>query len=51
MTPAAAIRAIRSAAGLSQAALAERIGAPQSSVSAWESGRWLPDAQARRRRP
>jgi DNA-binding transcriptional regulator YiaG len=43
MTPAAAIRAIRAAAGLSQRQLAERIGAAQPNVAQWERGITRPD--------
>lgn len=46
MTPAAAIRAIRSAAGLTQAQLAERIGASQVNVSRWEAGERVPSGVA-----
>lgn len=46
MTPASAIRAIRSAHGLTQAALAERIGASQVNVSRWEAGTRVPSGVA-----
>lgn len=46
MTPAAAIRAIRSAHGWTQAALAERIGASQVNVSRWETGERIPSGRA-----
>lgn len=37
MTP-AELRAAREALGLSQRALAERLGVPQATVSRWETG-------------
>lgn len=46
MTPAAAIRAIRSAHGWTQAQLAERIGASQVNVSRWEAGTRVPSGAA-----
>lgn len=46
MTPADAIRSIRSAHGLTQAALAERIGASQVNVSRWEAGTRVPSGAA-----
>lgn len=46
MTPAAAVRAIRSAAGLTQSALAAKIGASQVNVSRWETGERIPSGPA-----
>jgi len=40
------IRARRLAAGVTQEALAERIGISQPSISAWERGEAVPTAQA-----
>ena len=38
----AEIRRARTAAGMSQQALADRLGVSQPQISAWESGRLLP---------
>ena len=39
---AAAVRRLRAHLGLSQAALAERIGTRQQTISEWETGRYQP---------
>lgn len=36
------MRELREAAGLTQAALAEKLGVPQSAISQWEGGRHAP---------
>ena len=38
----AAIRALRVVAGMSQTELADALGVPAVTVSAWEIGRWAP---------
>lgn len=38
----ARMRAAREGAGLSQVALGERLGLPQSKISAYERGAWMP---------
>ena len=39
------IKSLRETAGLSQSALAKRLGVPRSSVNAWEMGLSIPTAQ------
>lgn len=38
------IKTARKAAGLTQAELAQKIGVTQGNLSAWETGRWEPEA-------
>ena len=44
---AANLRAARKAAGLTQTALAERLGTTQQAVAKWESGRGVPRDETR----